>query len=166
MLDKRNICSVKFTKLHKCGETELEDNVGGTTISRMLKEAQKENNLSVRQMAEEIGVANTTLHRAMDGSQFPDIQTFIKVANWLGVSPASLINAEVEEVVPDTLAARIAIVLQQEPRLAEVFGEAMERVINEEMDPDTLRDLAAYAAYRLNLEPGGNERWSLREKRW
>lgn len=131
--------------------------MGGTTISELLKDAQKERGLSVRQMADEIGVANTTIHRAMDGEQFPDVATFIKVANWLGVSPASLINAEVEELVPDTLAARISVVLQREPRLAEVFAEAMERVAEGNMEPDTFRDLAAYAAYRLNLESGGQD---------
>ena len=129
--------------------------MGGTTISTILKEAQKERGISVRQMADEIGVANTTIHRAMEGVQFPDVETFIKVANWLGVSPASLINAEVEELVPDAMAARLAVVLQQEPRLAEVFAEAVERVVEGEMDQDTLRDLAAYAAYRLNLKSGG-----------
>ncbi len=41
-----------------------------------------------------------------------------------------------------------------EPKLAEVFGEAMQRVLDGRMDLSIFKDLAAYAAYRMNTTEG------------
>ena len=122
---------------------------GGKTLALLLAEAQKERGLSDRAMAQEIGVAYTTIARVMVG-QTPDVTTILKVSEWLGVEAASLLNGE--GFTQDTLAAQIAAVLETEPKLAQVFGEAMQRVLDGQMEPSTFRDLAAYAAYRLNLE--------------
>ena len=51
-----------------------------------------------------------------------------KIADWLGVTPTSIIDAE--GVGKDALATQIAAVLEMEPKLAQVFGEAMQRVLD------------------------------------
>lgn len=101
----------------------------------------------LRAAARDIGIAHTTLARAIQGEDI-DLATAQKIANWLGVTPTSLIDAE--GVGKDALAAQIAAVLEVEPKLAEVFGTAMQRVLDGQMELATFRDLAAYAAFRIN----------------
>jgi hypothetical protein len=81
-----------------------------------------------------------------------DLATAQKIADWLGVTPTSIIDAE--GVGKDALAAQIAAVLEMEPKLAEVFGEAMQRVLDGRMDLRIFKELAAYAAYRINTAEG------------
>jgi hypothetical protein len=51
----------------------------------------------------------------------------------------------------DALAAQMAAVLETEPKLAKVFGDAMQRVLDGQMDLGIFKDLAAYAGYRINM---------------
>ena len=118
------------------------------TLKVLLEDGLKERGKSVRAAAREIGVTHTTLMRVEEGGTV-DLDTLIKICGWLGVQPASVLNAE--GIGADTLAAQIAAVLETDPRLAKVFSEAMARILSGAMQPDTLRDLANYAAYRLGV---------------
>jgi transcriptional regulator with XRE-family HTH domain len=119
------------------------------TLSALLKDGLRSRGQSTRSAARQMGVAHTTLIRIQDGKP-ADVNTLIKICAWLGVSPASVLNAD--GMGTDVLAAQIATVLESDPKLAAVFSEAMARIISGEMQPDTLRDLAAYAAYRLGIQ--------------
>ena len=119
------------------------------TVEILLKEAVAKREISVRQAAKEIGVAHTTLGRIIEGDAF-DTSTAEKIANWLHVTPSSLLDAR--GVGDDALAAQISLLLQTEPGLKEIFQEAIQRVLDGNMSPDTFRELAQYTAYRLNLE--------------
>jgi transcriptional regulator with XRE-family HTH domain len=125
-----------------------------TLLSKLLDEELKRRGLSIRQAASEMDVAHTTLMRLLDGDM-PNLDTAIKAARWLGVQPASIINAE--GVGSDALASQIAAVLEMEPAMSKVFEEAMGRVRRGDMSPSTFRDLANYAAYRLNLSDLGEQ---------
>ncbi len=119
-----------------------------STIAILLDEARRKHDLSERQLAEELGVASTTVGRALRGEPV-DLATIQKIADWLGVETASLLNSE--GVGPDALAAQLSALIEAEPKLAEVFEEAMRRVRTGKMDPSVVRDLIAYAAYRFQL---------------
>jgi hypothetical protein len=54
----------------------------------------------------------------------------------------------------DPLATEFALALRAEPRLAEIFTEALARVAAGRMSPTTFRELTAYAAYRINMDEG------------
>jgi transcriptional regulator with XRE-family HTH domain len=117
----------------------------------LAQERVNQRGLGLRAAAREIGIAHTTLARAIQGEDV-DLATAQKIADWLGVTPTSIIDAE--GVGKDALAAQIAAVLEMEPKLAEVFGEAMQRVLDGQMDLATFKELAAYAAYRINTIEG------------
>jgi transcriptional regulator with XRE-family HTH domain len=123
----------------------LEANV--TALSAILEVELRRRNQSVRQISEEIGVAHTTMNRALKGEQV-GVDTILKIANWLNVSPAVLINAEGQG--EDALVSQVALILKAEPRLGEVLKEALDRVADGRMSPEVFGDLAAYAAYRLD----------------
>jgi transcriptional regulator with XRE-family HTH domain len=118
------------------------------TIAVLVKEKQQKLGLSDRGMAEEMGIAHATVRRIREGDTL-DIETIRKIGDWLGVSPLALLAEE--GIEKDALAAQIAAVLETEPQLASVFSEAMDRVLDGQMDPAVFRELATYAAYRLNL---------------
>ena len=117
----------------------------------LAQERVNQRGLGLRAAAREIDIAHTTLARAIQGDDI-DLATAQKIADWLGVTPTSIIDAE--GVGKDALAAQIAAVLEMEPKLAEVFGDAMQRVLDGRMDLSIFTELAAYAAYRINTAEG------------
>jgi transcriptional regulator with XRE-family HTH domain len=119
-----------------------------TLLSVLLEGERRKHGLSERQLAVEIDVAHTTVGRVLRGETV-DLQTLTKIANWLGIKPSSLLDAE--GIGADALAAELAALIETEPRLAEVFKEALSRVRKGNLDPGVVRDLIAYAAYRFNL---------------
>jgi transcriptional regulator with XRE-family HTH domain len=123
----------------------MEANV--TALSAILEVELRRRNQSIRQISDEIGVTHTTMIRALKGKQV-GFDTILKIANWLDVSPTVLINAEGKG--EDALINQVALILKAEPRLGKVLQEALDRIADGRMSPEVFRDLAAYAAYRLD----------------
>lgn len=121
-------------------------------LQTLVKEARKKQGLSVRALSNELGLARITITRIEEGRAV-DVDTLITVCKWLGVKPASVINAELEN--DEGLAAQISALLQAEPRLKEVFGEALDRVLEGTMSAEAVRDLIAYAAYKFDIQVQG-----------
>lgn len=98
-------------------------------IRKLLAETLKERRTSVRKMSTDVGVSHATILRFLQG-QTADPETVKAVAGWLGVNPATALNAE----VPDSLAAKIALLIEQKPDLCEIFSEAVTRVLDGRME--------------------------------
>jgi transcriptional regulator with XRE-family HTH domain len=119
-------------------------------IKKMLEEEIELRKMSIRAAAREIDVAHTTLLRILQGDeQSITYGTLIKIANWMGVSPSVLVVEKTDSV--DELASQIAAFLRMNPDLACLFGEAVQRVLNGEMEPCDLNELVAYATWKLEL---------------
>lgn len=119
------------------------------TLGALLKDGLRSRGVSTRSAARQMGIAHTTLLRIENGKP-ADVGTLLKICAWLGVKPASVLNAD--GMGQDVLAAQIAVILEMDPKLARVFSEAMARIISGAMKPETLRDLVAYANYRLGIQ--------------
>ena len=120
------------------------------TLARLIEERMGAEVKSLRRAGREIGIAHTTLKRILEGEPY-DVSTAQKIADWLGVPLSTLLDSGGTSEDKDTLAAQIAAVLETEPRLAEVFGRAMQRVLSGKMSNEAFRDLAAYAAFKIQL---------------
>ena len=119
-------------------------------LRQLLETKMKEEGLSTRQAAIQITkVSHTTIVRALKGVVV-DLETLKKISKWLGVLPSTLLNSESN--TKDALASEIAIVLEQEPELERVFRNAIHQVLKEKVDPAVIKEIAAYAAFRLSLE--------------
>jgi len=109
-------------------------------LKEVLDAALARKRLSVRSAAKEIGVAHTTLNRVLNGGPC-DLDTVIKVAAWLNVRPAAILNVEggsVDEIV------------ELVPGLREVFTDAR-LLIEEGKAPATiLDDVTAYARFKIS----------------
>ena len=115
-------------------------------LQSLIKDKMQRNDLSMRGAAAEIGISHTTLIRIMGGEPY-DVPTAEKIADWLNVPVSTLLD--LHEKGEDDLAKQIALVLRQEPALAKVFGEAMARLADGRIKPETIRALASYAAFQL-----------------
>jgi transcriptional regulator with XRE-family HTH domain len=120
-------------------------------VGKLLHEELARSGKSLRKAAAEIGISHTTLRRIIGGDTF-DYSTAQKLAAWLEIPVSTLVDLGGSGT--DALAAQIAAVLHQEPRLAEIFARAMEKVLAGQMSQDSVRELLAYAAFRLNTISG------------
>jgi hypothetical protein len=69
----------------------------------------------------------------------------------MNVPASALMDNPVDD---DPLATVIALALRAEPRLAEIFTEALALVAAVRISPTTFYELTAYAAYRINMDEG------------
>lgn len=114
-------------------------------LPSLLQNRMTQKNVSSHTVADEIGVSHTTVLRAMRGERI-DVDTLIKLANWLGVRPSELLNS-----MSDTsLADDIATLLTHSPELETTLKDAVERVKAGQLDPAVLKDIVSYAMYKLN----------------
>src|SRR5512133_2917435 len=114
-------------------------------LQQILQKAMADKHLSSHGAAEEIGTSHTTILRALRGERV-DVDTIIKIANWLKIRPSELLNS-----MSDTsLADQLAVLLSHSPGLEAELKDAMKRVKAGELDPAVVRDIVSYALYKLN----------------
>ncbi|MBN2500248.1 MAG: helix-turn-helix transcriptional regulator [Anaerolineales bacterium] len=118
-------------------------------LAQLVEDKLKETGLSLRKAADKIGIAHTTLSRAIQGYTV-DVDTLIAICNWLEVSPSSVLNAE--GITEDALAAKIALVVQSYPQVKEIFETALDRLEAGEVDQQAINELVSFAAFRLGVE--------------
>lgn len=113
-------------------------------LQTLLQNQMNTRNLSSHGAADEIGCSHTTILRALRGEKI-DVETLIKIANWLHVRPSELLNS-----MGDTsLADDIAVLLLHSPELEAELKDAAERVRAGVLDQAVLRDIVSYALYKL-----------------
>ena len=117
-------------------------------LKQILEKELKERNLSSRGAADAIGVSHTTILRALRGDVV-DLDTVLKVSDWLHIRPATLINSMNNEA---PLSDRIAAIVERNPRLSQVLTDATQAIEDGRADPAIIEDIVAYALYKLNLQ--------------
>jgi transcriptional regulator with XRE-family HTH domain len=117
----------------------------------VLRKAMEEQGLSSHKAAEAIGVSHTTILRALRGEAV-DVDTIIKIANFVNVRPSELLNSMATET---TLTDQLATLLSHSRELEEQLRDALERVQAKALDPAVVRDIVSYALFKLN-QPGVN----------
>lgn len=117
-------------------------------LSILLKEAIEKKGLSERKTAEAIGVSPTTIGRVLRGESI-DVDTLVAICDWMNINPSHVLDSRLSG--NDSLVAALTAIVESDPRLATVFDEALEKLYNQEIGPDDLRELLRYAAYRLHL---------------
>ena len=121
-------------------------------LQKLLKEHIDKDHLSMRAAAKQIGVAHTTLIRIVNGEAC-DMPTLQKLADWLEVSPSSLLDT----IESDDITKVVASIISADPILAEAFILAGQHVIDGEMTPEELREIAIYAAWRFSVKKNANK---------
>lgn len=116
----------------------------------VLQKAMQEKGLSSHKAAELIGTSHTTILRALRGETV-DVDTIIKIANWLKIRPSELLNSMSDEA---TLPEQLSVLLSHSRELEDELKDAVERVQAGALDPAVLRDIVSYALYKL--KPSGD----------
>ena len=112
-----------------------------------LSQEMKKRSLGTRQVAKEIGTSHTTILRALRGD-IVDVGTILKISKWTGVKPSTLLNSMA--TTKDALPEQIAVLLKNYPRLENEFSKAIDAILEGTVEPKII-DIAAYAAYKINL---------------
>ncbi len=115
-------------------------------LAKMLKEELRTRRMSIRQLANELHMSHATLTRVL--AAYPvDMDTMLTLCDWLGVSLYDVLDQNPKDA---DLAKRLAIIINREPKLGEVFARALQEVEEDRMDADDLRDIIEYANYKLD----------------
>ena len=111
----------------------------------ILRNEMSKRGLSSHTAAVEIGVSHTTILRALRGDSV-DVDTIVKIANFLGVRPSEILNSTQDTALAD----QIAVLLSHSPQLETQLREAVQKVRDGKMDAATLADVVAYAAFKFH----------------
>ena len=117
-------------------------------IGTLLKEALTKKGLSTRQASEMTGIGHSTIARIIRG-EWIDLETLVKLCDWLEISPATALNTLGNG--KDVVVSSIATLIEAEPKLGQTFADAIRDVENGTLQPDDLRDIVAYATYKLQM---------------
>jgi transcriptional regulator with XRE-family HTH domain len=120
-------------------------------LQTILQQEMKRRNVSSHGVAEAIGTSHTTVLRAMRGERV-DVDTIIKLANWMNIRPSELLNSMSDTSTADQL----AVLLSYSPELEAELKDATERVKAGQLDPAVVRDIVSYALYKLNTSGDHN----------
>ncbi|HMN10985.1 MAG TPA: helix-turn-helix domain-containing protein [Bellilinea sp.] len=120
-------------------------------LSVLLAEKINSSGISIREASRQLGVSATTVSRAIDGESI-DVDTLLSMCKWLDVPPSTVLNGLLQDGSAREVAATLTAVISSNPQLAEVFGEAVEHLLDGTISPQVLRDLVAYSSWRVGVE--------------
>ena len=116
-------------------------------LREVLQKQIDEQKMSVRAAALAIGISHTTLHRVLDGGKY-DLDTVVKVSEWMHVKPAELLGID--------LGDDVSLLLASIPGLSDILHEAAAKVNTGELDVSALADITAYARFRVREQMNAN----------
>jgi transcriptional regulator with XRE-family HTH domain len=97
-------------------------------LGRLLRERRRRDGLSLRQAAQDVGVSFNTLARIEKG-HVPDLGTFQRIAEWVGVSPAAFFHPRRHrsESTPDIVANH----LRADPALSDEAAQRIASIVSD-----------------------------------
>lgn len=97
-------------------------------LGRLLKDRRKTKGIGLRAAAEQSGVSFNTLSRVEKG-HVPDLETFSRVARWIGRSPADFLGQG--SITPDSTPDRIEAHLRGDPALSHAAAGRIAGIVRE-----------------------------------
>jgi len=119
-------------------------------LQNVLEGVMKEKNLSARDVGKILNVSHTTVIRALQGEQI-DLSTLIKISEWLKIRPSILLDTLGDGADID---AKILVLSEAYPELRVVLEKAAEAVEAGQADPAIIKDIVAYAEFRIQSAGG------------
>ena len=116
-------------------------------LSELLRKRLETEGLSVRDAGQLIGVSHSTVARAVNGETV-EVDTLVKIANFLGIPVKNILEPKDD---PDAILEQVMMVISIEPELSRVFSEIAQKIVDKQLDKKVLSEVAAFAAYRLQL---------------
>lgn len=131
-----------------------------TGLASRIRERRRDEELSVRQAAQEAGVSFMTLSRVENGSQ-PDLSTFVQLCSWLRVPPETFFSSGPRRVT-NTVSA-VAQHLAQDPRLDHKAAERISAMVRDmyevlAREPEARSAVACHLRAAAVLRPGVSKR--------
>ena len=124
-------------------------------LPKLLSEKIKEQGLSYREVATQIGISHMTVARVLRGDSV-DLDTLDAIARWLGVPLATILDAR-NAGSDEGFMGEVQLLSGMNPEFREVFQELFAQISNGDIDPRVLGDIVAYAQFRIHQgEQGRN----------
>lgn len=115
-------------------------------LATILQHKMAQEGLSSRDLADRIGVSHTTVLRTVKGEKI-DLDTLKKLCDWAELDLATALNIEQKN---DDLISKMALLVEANPRLRQIFSSAMKDVENGKLSVSDFQDIINYAIFRLS----------------
>ena len=89
---KAALDNLRFPVSRITDEMIASQSAGDAVIGRKIQKCREERGITRNQLSELMGVSVPTVHRWENGTRVPDVVTFMRLANILGVSPNELMD--------------------------------------------------------------------------
>ena len=119
-------------------------------LKTALQAAMQHRGLSSHSAAAEIGVSHTTVLRALRGDAV-DVDTLVKIADWLHVRPSELLNSLSSRA---TLSEDLSVLLSHSSELEQVLGDLVQSIEDGKMNKAVLDEVVAFAQYKFSTAGG------------
>lgn len=114
-------------------------------LAGLLESKIKELGLSNRGAAREIGIAHTTLQRFLAGQAF-DMDTILKICDYLGVSPDKALNSLPSKIQPLN---DLEMFLESEPEIANAFYMAIGGLKENRLSKVDVKEIVEFATFKI-----------------
>lgn len=129
-------------------------------LQKLMNDKMAQDHLSYRAAALQAGISHVTFIRISRGDP-ADIDILIKLCDWLKVSPSTVIDG-IKSGETD-LVRDLSILIERQPRLAEVFTNLLGELSSGGMTQEEVLDVINYANYKMSMrrkpidQPKSNE---------
>jgi transcriptional regulator with XRE-family HTH domain len=124
-------------------------------LAKLMMDKMNEQGLTMSAVAGEIGISRSSLYRFVDGAKM-DMDTLDAIARWVNV-PLMMVLKERMGSDEESFMSGVAMLSAMDPEFKSLLQEMFLRVSNNEMDPNVLSDVVAYARFKLSqLKSRGN----------
>src|SRR5450759_1153919 len=122
-------------------------------LPKILLEKMRDRDMSLREVAREIGISHTTVARILD-NKAADIDTLDAVARWMNVPLVSILDLRLQG---DDVVDQVRLAMSLYPELANVFRDILQGIISGDVEPRVLADVAAYTVFRIQQNKGSHD---------
>lgn len=120
-------------------------------LEEIVRKKMRDEKLSFRAAAKQIGVAHTTVARLLDGADL-DLVTVTKFCDWCAISPSQVLEVSFSGTLAEEerIAKQLSLIISTNPRLRTVFSEMLELDVNKKIPEKTIEEILDFIAFKIS----------------
>lgn len=120
-------------------------------LADIVRKKMKEQGLSLRNAAKQIGVSHTTVSRLLEGVQ-PDLLTVTKFCDWCDVSPTQVLDVSYDTTIgeEEKILKQLSIIITSDPRLKSSFSKMLGLDGSVRIPDETIIEILDFIVFKVS----------------